>query len=94
MIFSHLALLLVRLKGTSKMIHSRFLIVQKEETELRSWEGTCGVKIFRLAKVTQILRMELRAPSEFYATTTPTLRPHIHFLPVFHLPRSSLCAPS
>ena len=33
MIFSHLALLLVRLKRTSEMIHSRFLTVQEEETE-------------------------------------------------------------
>ena len=53
-----------------------------------------GVKIFGLAKVTQILRMELRAPSEFLATLLPPPAPAYTFLPVFRLPRSSLCAPS
>ena len=38
-----------------------------------------GVKIFELAKVTQILRMELRAPSEFFATSLPTPAPAYTF---------------
>ena len=38
-----------------------------------------GVKIFGLAKVTQILRMELRAPSEFYAALLPPFAPTYTF---------------
>ena len=84
MIFSHLALLLVRLKRTSEMIHSRFLTVQKEETE--NWGAGCGTWGLNLWSGQGHPEPQDRAEtaSEFRAM------PHPHLL----IPRSSLCAPS